>query len=47
MPIAVQVVSPEKFDAWASTAATDLDAAYKQLAATPDKAAVKVASTQD
>jgi cytochrome c oxidase subunit 2 len=47
MPIAVQAVSPEKFDAWVSAAANDLDAAYKQLAATPDNAAVKVASTKE
>ena len=33
MPIAVNVVSQEKFDAWAKTARTDLDAAYRQLAA--------------
>lgn len=33
MPIAVNVVTQEKFDAWAKTARTDLDAAYRQLAA--------------
>jgi cytochrome c oxidase subunit 2 len=34
MPIAVRAVSPAAFEAWAKTAATDLAAAYKQLAAT-------------
>jgi cytochrome c oxidase subunit II len=33
MPIAVEAVSQDKFDAWAKTAATDLEAANKQLAA--------------
>jgi cytochrome c oxidase subunit 2 len=33
MPIAVHAVSPDKFEAWAATAKTDLDAANKQLAA--------------
>ncbi|MDK9697065.1 MAG: cytochrome c oxidase subunit II [Siculibacillus sp.] len=33
MPIAVNVVTQEKFDAWAKTARSDLDAAYRQLAA--------------
>ena len=32
MPIAVRVVSPEKFDAWVAAAATDLDGAYQLLA---------------
>jgi cytochrome c oxidase subunit 2 len=32
MPIAVRAVSPAAFDAWAMTAATDLQAAYQQLA---------------
>lgn len=36
MPIAVNVVTPDKFDAWAKTAKTDLDAAYRQLAAAVD-----------
>ncbi len=36
MPIAVRAVSPEAFDAWAKTAATDLAAAYRQLAATEE-----------
>ena len=31
MPIAVRAVSPEKFDAWAAAAASDLDAAYAVL----------------
>jgi cytochrome c oxidase subunit 2 len=35
MPIAVRAVSPAAFEAWAKTAATDLAAANKQLAATP------------
>jgi len=47
MPIAVQAVSPEKFDAWASAAADDLEGAYKQLAATADKPAVTVASAKE
>ena len=34
MPIAVQAVSAERFEAWAAAAAGDLDAAYEQLAAT-------------
>ena len=33
MPIAVEAVSQDKFDAWAKTAVDDLDAANKQLAA--------------
>ena len=33
MPIAVEAVSQDKFDAWAKTAATDLESANKQLAA--------------
>lgn len=36
MPIAVRVVTQAQFDAWAKTAKTDLDAAYKQLAAALD-----------
>jgi cytochrome c oxidase subunit 2 len=35
MPIAVRAVSPAVFDAWAMTAATDLRAAYRQLAGGP------------
>jgi cytochrome c oxidase subunit 2 len=35
MPIAVRAVSPSVFDAWARTAATDLGAAYQQLAGGP------------
>ncbi len=36
MPIAVNVVTPAQYDAWAKTAKSDLDAAYRQLAATQD-----------
>ena len=38
MPIVIRAVSPEKFAAWATTAATDLKGAYKSLAetATPE-----------
>ena len=36
MPIAVNVVTQEKYDAWAKTAKSDLDAAYRQLAAAED-----------
>jgi cytochrome c oxidase subunit II len=46
MPIAVRAVSPDKFTAWAEAAKTDLDAAYKTLAAMEDASkakAVKVA----
>lgn len=46
MPIAVKAVSPDKFAAWAEAAKTDLDAAYKTLAAMEDASkakAVKVA----
>jgi cytochrome c oxidase subunit 2 len=32
MPIAVRVVSPDLFNAWAETAATDLAGAYQKLA---------------
>lgn len=38
MPIVVEAVSKDKFDAWAKTAAKDLDAANKQLAAAIEKA---------
>ena len=31
MPIAIQAVSPEKYEEWAKAAETDLDAAYKLL----------------
>ncbi|MGI9371075.1 MAG: cytochrome c oxidase subunit II [Hyphomicrobiales bacterium] len=34
MPIAIRVVSQEKFDAWVSAAADDIDAAQQQLLAT-------------
>ncbi len=34
MPIAIRVVSQQKFDAWASAAADDIDAAQQQLLAT-------------
>ncbi len=48
MPIAVEVVSQDKFDAWAKTAATDLDAANKQLAAAEAKSpATVVAAAKD
>ncbi len=33
MPIVVRAVSPDKFAAWATQAATDLPGAYKLLAA--------------
>ena len=36
MPIAVRVVTQDQFDAWAKTAKSDLDAAYRQLAAALD-----------
>jgi cytochrome c oxidase subunit 2 len=36
MPIAVRVVTQEQFDGWAKTAKSDLDAAYRQLAAAID-----------
>jgi len=39
MPIAVHVVTQEQYDAWAKTAKSDLDAAYRQLAAADDEAA--------
>jgi cytochrome c oxidase subunit 2 len=50
MPIAVEAVSQDKFDAWAKTAVNDLAAAYKQLAAAEaedSKSATKVATAQD
>ena len=47
MPIAVQAVSQDKFDAWAATAATDLAAAYKQLAQATSAPRVTVASTEE
>ena len=48
MPIAVEAVSQDKFDAWAKTAVNDLDAANKQLAAAVEKSdATKVAAAQD
>ncbi len=48
MPIAVEAVSQDKFDAWAKTAVKDLDTANKQLAAAVKKSdATKVATAQD
>ena len=50
MPIAVQAVSQDKFDAWAKTAVDDLDAANKQLAAAEakdKKAATELAAAQE
>ena len=48
MPIAVEAVSQDKFDAWAKTAVNNLDAANKQLAAAVAKSsATKVATAQD
>lgn len=48
MPIAVEAVSQDKFDAWAKTAVNDLAAANKQLAAAEaNTAATKVAAAQD
>jgi cytochrome c oxidase subunit 2 len=43
MPIAVHAVSPEKFDAWIAAAKTDLEGAYKTLAASEANDKVKVA----
>jgi cytochrome c oxidase subunit 2 len=43
MPIAVKAVSQDKFDAWVKAAATDVDAAYKTLAALEKAAPAKVA----
>lgn len=43
MPIAIRAVSPERFTAWADAAKSDLDAAYKTLAAAPAAAPVQVA----
>jgi cytochrome c oxidase subunit 2 len=43
MPIAVRAVSPAAFDAWAKTAATNLKAAYQQLAAATASAPAAVA----
>ncbi len=48
MPIAVEAVSQDKFDAWAKTAVKDLDAANKQLAAAIGTSpATKVAAAQN
>ncbi len=48
MPIVVEAVSKDKFDAWAKTAVKDLDTANKQLAAAVEKSdATKVATAQD
>jgi cytochrome c oxidase subunit 2 len=44
MPIAVRAVSAATFDAWAKTAATNLKAAYAQLAATAAPAAAAPAA---
>lgn len=46
MPIAINVVTQAQFDAWAKTAKSDLDAAYRQLADTTDetKAATRLAN---
>ncbi|MEX0852079.1 MAG: cytochrome c oxidase subunit II [Bauldia sp.] len=43
MPIAVRAVTPVAYDAWAAAAATDLDAAYRQLAAAARPAGTAVA----
>ena len=48
MPIAVQAVSQDKFDAWAKTAVNDLAAASKQLAAAEQSSrTTMVAGAQD
>ena len=47
MPIAVRAVSQDKFDAWAKTAATDLEGAYKQLAAAEAKTPAVVADAKN
>ena len=48
MPIAVEAVSQDKFDAWAKTAVDDIAAANKQLAAAEsNKPATKLAAAQD
>jgi len=48
MPIAVQAVSQDKFDAWAKTAVNDLAAANKQLAAAEQSSrTTMVAGAQD
>ncbi len=48
MPIVVEAVSQDKFDAWAKTAVNDLEAANKQLAAAVEKSsATKVATAKD
>jgi cytochrome c oxidase subunit 2 len=43
MPIAVKAVSQDKFDAWVKAAATNVDDAYKTLAALEKTAPAKVA----
>ncbi len=47
MPIAVQAVSPEKFDAWAAAAANDLAGAYQQLAKSNETPRVNVARAEE
>ncbi len=48
MPIVVEAVSKDKFDAWAKTAVNDLDTANKQLAAAVQKAdATRLAAAQN
>jgi cytochrome c oxidase subunit 2 len=39
MPIAIRIVSEEKYTAWLSQAAKDLPGAYKALIASADKPA--------
>ncbi len=45
MPIAIRVVTPEQFEAWAAAAKDDLEGAYEQLAAAiaADKKTVEIA----
>ncbi len=45
MPIVVEAVSQDKFDAWAKTAVNDLDTANKQLAAAVTKSSATVVAT--
>ncbi|MBZ9934791.1 cytochrome c oxidase subunit II [Mesorhizobium sp. BR1-1-16] len=44
MPIAIRVVKPEQFKTWVTAAKTDLPGAYKQLFASIEADAAKVAS---
>jgi cytochrome c oxidase subunit 2 len=46
MPIAVRAVTQEQFDAWATAAASDLNAAYDQLATTTGRPASFAAASQ-